>query len=73
MKARVIKKDSAKKRKLLKGGGSHHPQMKPIQRSLQFPELNDRASDAKKKALMPVLIYMVGQTKIRPKYWMVFG
>ena len=73
MKARVIKKDSAKKRKLLKGGGSHHPQMKPIQRSLQFPVLNDHASDAKNEPSMLVLVYMVGQTKIRPQYWMVFG
>ena len=68
MKARVSDKDTVKK-----GGGNHHRQIKPIQRSLQFPVLNDHASDVKKKPLMPVLIYMVGQTKIRPQYWAVFG
>lgn len=73
MKARVIEKDSDKKRKLLKRRREPSSTDETNSEELQFPELNDRASDAKKKPLMPVLIYMVGQTKIRPKYWMVFG
>ena len=62
MEAREGDKDSAKKRKLLKR--RREPSSTDQTNSEEFAVPS--ASDVKKKPLMPLLMYMVGQTKIRP-------